>query len=119
MPKLKLSSRAKQLLLQYPWPGNVRELENKLSRAAISCVNQIIEPEDLQLSIESFQNLSLKEAKDLFEKNFIINVFRQSDYNIAAAARTMDISRPTLYDMIKKHGIIPANEKKSGNIRVQ
>jgi len=105
LPKLKLSSRTTQLLQQYPWPGNVRELENKLSRAALSCVNQVIEPEDLQLPVESYNNLTLKEAKDLFEKNFIINALRQGNYTIAAAARGIGVSRPTLYDMIKKHGI--------------
>ncbi len=113
LPKLKLSSRTEQLLLQYPWPGNVRELKNKLSRAAISCVNQVIEPEDLQLPVESFQNLSLKEAKDLFEKNFIINALRQANFKIATTAKNIGISRPTLYDMIKKHGILPRQKFRS------
>lgn len=112
MPKLTLSNRAEQVLLQFTWPGNVRELENKLSRASISCVNQIIEPEDLQLPIESLINLSLKEAKDLFEKNFIINALRQADYKVATAANNIGISRPTLYDMIKKHGITVKAEAK-------
>jgi len=105
MPRLRLSKRTEQVLLQYTWPGNVRELENKLSRAAITCANQTIEPEDLQLPADSFKKFSLKEAKDLFEKNFIVNALRHAQYNIAATAENIGVSRPTLYDMIKKHGI--------------
>ncbi len=112
MPKLKLSSRTEELLLQYTWPGNVRELENKLSRAAISCVNQIIEPEDLQLSIDSLTNITFKDARDIFEKNFITNALRDAQYNIAATAKNMGISRPTLYDMMKKHKINIKTEAK-------
>ncbi|MBD3319788.1 MAG: response regulator, partial [Chitinivibrionales bacterium] len=40
LPKLKLSKRAEKMLLNYGWPGNIRELDNKLSRAAITCLNQ-------------------------------------------------------------------------------
>jgi two-component system NtrC family response regulator len=105
LPKLKLSSRALQYLLQYGWPGNVRELENKLTRAAITCTNQIIEPDNLQLAVESFKNLSFKEARDLFEKEFVANALRKADYNISMAAKNLDVSRPTLYDIMKKHGL--------------
>ncbi len=105
LQKLSLSLRAEQALLHYTWPGNVRELENKLSRAAITCVNQVIEPEDLSLSASSAVGLSLKDARDLFEREFIINVLRQAQFNISEAAKIAGISRPTLYDLLKKHSI--------------
>jgi two-component system NtrC family response regulator len=105
LQKLSLSLRAEQALLHYTWPGNVRELENKLSRAAITCVNQVIEPEDLSLSASSAIGLSLKDARDMFEREFIINVLRQAQFNISEAAKIAGISRPTLYDLLKKHSI--------------
>ncbi len=105
LPRLKMSTRSEKLLTSYSWPGNVRELENKLGRAAISCENQVIEPEDLELAIESLSNVTYKEAKNLFEKNFILAALRQADNNISKAAQSIDVSRPTLYDMMKKHGI--------------
>jgi two-component system NtrC family response regulator len=105
MPKLKISSRTAKILMQYNWPGNVRELENKLSRASIACTNQIIEPEDLNLSISSIDKISFKDAKNLFEKNYISNALKNADYNISVTAKNIGISRPTLYDLIKKHGI--------------
>jgi two-component system, NtrC family, response regulator len=105
LPKLKLSPRAEKVLLMYSWPGNIRELENKLNRAAITCVNQTIEPEDLELAESSLSGSSLKEARDMFEKEFVIRALKKADYNISDAAKAIDISRPTLYDLLKKHGI--------------
>ena len=104
LPKLKLSAQACQRLLDYNWPGNVRELENKLSRASITCNNQTIEPDHLQLSAESMKNISLQEAKDVFEKEFVSNALQQAQNNISEAAKNLGVSRPTLYDLIKKYG---------------
>lgn len=105
LPRLKLSSRAEKVLSMYSWPGNIRELENKLSRAAITCENQTIEPEDLDLSESSLTGSSLKDARDMFEKEFIVRALKKADYNISVAAKAMDLSRPTLYDLLKKHDI--------------
>lgn len=112
MPKLKISGRAETTLRQYTWPGNVRELENKLSRAAITCVNQVIEAEDLHLSASSFANLSFKDAKNMFEKEFVTNALKHSNFVISGTAKNLGISRPTLYDLMKKHGIEVAYEAK-------
>jgi two-component system, NtrC family, response regulator len=110
-PRLRLSPRAEQILTIYSWPGNIRELENKLNRASIACVNQIIEPEDLEMSASSFPELSFKEARDMFEKDFITHALRRTNYNISVAAKSIGLSRPTLYDLLKKHGIQISTEK--------
>jgi len=111
IPKLKLSPRSEKVLLFYSWPGNIRELENKLNRATITCANQTIEPEDLELSTSSFTQISFKEARDMFEKDFITHALRNADYNISEAAKTIGLSRPTLYDLLKKHDIQLRTEK--------
>ena len=100
---LKLSTRAEAALLNYSWPGNVRELENKLSRASIICSNQTIEPEDLQLSVsDTFGNLSLKDARRAFEREYLTKILHRVDYNISEAASLAGITRPTIYDLMKK-----------------
>lgn len=111
IPKLTLSSRAEKVLQLYSWPGNIRELENKLNRAAIMCVNQTIEPEDLELSTSSFNQISFKEAREMFEKDFITHALRKADYNISEAAKDIGLSRPTFYDLLKKHDIKIRTEK--------
>lgn len=106
--RLKLSPRAEKSLLAYSWPGNVRELENKLSRASIICTNDCIEPVDLQLDTQRTTlqlNGSYKEARELFEKEYVENLMAKSKGNISEAAKTAGVSRPTLYGMLKKYGI--------------
>jgi two-component system NtrC family response regulator len=110
---LRLSSRAEGALLNYTWPGNVRELENKLSRASIICSNQTIEPEDLQLSVsDSFGNLSLKDARRAFEREYLMNLLQRVDFNISEAANQAGITRPTIYDLMKKLDIKLQTETK-------
>jgi two-component system response regulator PilR (NtrC family) len=53
IPKPKLSSEAINELTRYHFPGNVRELANVLERAITLCENDIITPEDLQLTLAS------------------------------------------------------------------
>ena len=109
-PRLKLSKRAEQMLMNYSWPGNVRELENKLNRASITCANQVVEPEDLQLSETSFTVLSYREARQMFDRNFLLNALKQAKGNISLAAKVTGLTRPTLYDMMRKNGITVSME---------
>lgn len=104
--RLRLSSRSEATLLEYSWPGNVRELENKLSRASITCVNDCIEPEDLQLSsTRSYDSMNYRDAREAFEKDYLESLFKNCGGNISEASKRAGISRPTLYSMIKKLGI--------------
>jgi two-component system NtrC family response regulator len=104
-PRLRLSSRAEKAILAYGWPGNVRELENRLNRAAINCKGQVIEDVDLELGESLSGGLSYREARRRFERNFILDALRRTKGNISLAARTLGVTRPTFYDLMKKNGI--------------
>jgi transcriptional regulator of acetoin/glycerol metabolism len=41
----------------------------------------------------------------MFEKNFLVQALKNADYVIATVAREIGVSRPTLYDLMKKHGL--------------
>jgi two-component system NtrC family response regulator len=100
------------LLTAYTWPGNVRELENKLSRAAILCVKQTIEPEDIEISASSLGEFTFKDARDIFEKEFVLRAVRNAGFNISVAAKNAGLSRPTFYDLLKRHNIQITAEKR-------
>lgn len=107
------SSASIKLLESYEWPGNVRELENKVQRAMIMSDSSVIEPEALDFSLKtaksgvhSFTNLTLKDAREMVEREMVIAAIEKQKSNMARAAEVLGISRPTLYDLVKKHAIL-------------
>lgn len=108
----RFSSESVKLLESYEWPGNVRELENKIQRAVIMSDSTIIEPDVLDFSlksvkegIHSFANLTLKDAREMVEREMVVAAIENQRNNMAKAAHVLGISRPTLYDLTKKHRI--------------
>ena len=107
------STSSIDLLNSYDWPGNVRELENKIQRAVIMSDTPVLEPDSLgfaerpasQRTSTAMEGLSLKDARDRVERDMIVAAIRTNGGNIAKAAEALGISRPTLYDLVKKHGL--------------
>jgi two-component system, NtrC family, response regulator len=101
-----------ELLETYQWPGNVRELENKIQRSVIMCETSVIEPQDFGIAetakkrrIPVIDSMSLKEAKALIERELIISSINRHKGNLAQISEELEISRPTLYDLMRKHGL--------------
>jgi two-component system NtrC family response regulator len=91
----------------YPWPGNVREMENCIKRAIIMADGPQITADDLGLSstADAEQPINLRQVRDEAERKAIIKVLSRVDGNIVNAAELLGISRPTLYDLIHRHGL--------------
>lgn len=99
-------------LKSYDWPGNVRELENKIQRAVIMSDSAQLEPEDLSIDGMTVGRMNprrdretLRDARDRAEQETIISAIMRSGGNIGKASEELKVSRPTLYDLLKKHGI--------------
>lgn len=119
------SNKAMDALRSYEWPGNVRELENKVKRAVVLTDQVFIEPCDLGFEesgedlpnplmgeesgigrgLASLAHLPLKEARSLLEKELLLTVLEREQGNILRAAEALGVSRPTFYDLMKKHGV--------------
>ncbi len=107
------SLEAQHIMQQYDWPGNVRELENRIQRAIIMTDKSILDADDLGLdpkdqkiiSSNNFKGLTLKEVRELIEKEVIIASLDRNKWNILQTAKELDISRPTLYDLMRKYHI--------------
>ena len=98
-------------LQAHPWPGNVRELENRIQRAVILAQDAYVRPEDLELeTIEATkaQSPTLQAARDEVERRVLIDALTRNAGNVTRAAKDADVSRPTLHDLMRKHGIDPA-----------
>jgi len=99
------SNEATQAIESYPWPGNIREMENKIKRAIIMCDTKHITPDDLTISkVENF-SINLRQVRQDAEKSAINRALSMTDGNYSAAAKLLGITRPTLYDLVKKYNI--------------
>ena len=87
----------------HTWPGNVREMENKIKRAAIMCDLKYISALDLGLVNADTAPLNLKEIRRNAEVSALKQALIASDHNVSAAAKSLGITRPTLYDLMKKY----------------
>jgi len=118
-PRLRLSSRAEKAMLAHGWPGNVRELENRLNRASIVADGNVIEDADLELDGSGDATQSYREARRQFEKNLLLTALRRANGNVSLAARTVGVTRPTFYDMMRKTGIWVRTEAKVNGSEVK
>jgi len=107
-PVAKYDASAIQALLEYDWPGNVRELENRIKRAVVMGEDSIIQAQDLDLSCTGQSNeekQTLKDVREKIERDFIGKALANHQWNVSRTAEAIGVTRPTLYDLIKKYGL--------------
>lgn len=99
------TAEATQAIEAYHWPGNIREMENKIKRAVIMSDEKLVTSEDLALSNAEDFSINLRQVRQDAEKGAIKLAISMTDGNYSAAAKLLGITRPTLYDLIKKYSI--------------
>ncbi len=110
---------AMQNLLDYDWPGNVRELENAVEHAFVLCQSRTIALNHLPLEIREpgyrrirAKTISEKEIRDSadavngirprWNRNALIRVLHECNWNKAAAARRLGVSRTAVWKRMKQ-----------------
>jgi len=97
----------------HSWPGNVRELENRIRRAVLMADGPLVTAADLDLApaTEGLDTaLDLRAARLRAERAVIERALARSGGSLSAAARLLGISRPTLYDLLGTHGLMPLRQ---------
>ena len=110
---LTLSLPAQQALFAHGWPGNVRELNHVLRRAVALGTGPIVEAIDLfpeaaesaPLSALQGTAWSLNEHLEQSERAFLMTALQRHNGAIAQAAAGLGISRKTLWEKMRRHGI--------------
>ena len=105
--RISFSPSAITALSSHHWPGNVRELQNRVRRALSNTLDNTLHPEDLGLdepdpTQPEQRLLTLKEARENAEKDAVHKALALCGNNISKAATLLEVSRPTLHDLIKK-----------------
>jgi two-component system NtrC family response regulator len=106
-PSLHFAPDAMAAIEAYAWPGNVREMENCLKRAVIMADGNTIVADDLGLPDSGAEEepLNLRQVRDEAEYKAIVKALARTDGNIVKASEVLGISRPTMYDLMGRHGI--------------
>ena len=103
---LTFTLKAIRAMETHGWPGNVRELENRIQRAAIMTENSWVAPKDLGLSpYSNYERQGLSKARKAVERQMVEAALARNKGNLTRAAAELEISRPSLYELIDKLGI--------------
>jgi two-component system nitrogen regulation response regulator NtrX len=111
-----VAAEALAYFLAYEWPGNVRELRNMVERLVIMAPRDVIGIDDLPAPLRPKEaapaapegkERSLREARDDFERAYILAELRANDWNMTRTAERLGIERSHLYRKIKSYGITP------------
>ncbi len=102
---------AVRVLMAYDWPGNIPELINRVRRALATHRGARVTPDDLGLSAAALSERTLGEARSELERDMVTEAIRRSAGNVSLAARAIGVSRPTMYDLLRKFGVDPAEYK--------
>ena len=101
------SPAAKAELQGYSWPGNVRELRGCVEKAVILSEGETIDSLGLSSSVggQGSDEISSSDTIESVEEKTIRSAMARCNGNLSLVAKSLKISRPTLYAKLKKYGI--------------
>jgi len=113
---LTFSDDAIRAVEAHAWPGNVRELQNAIKRASIMVEGDRLTHEDLGLpaphdggdvadGVAVASDLDLRAVREAAERQAIVTALARANGSIVKASEILGVSRPTLYDLIKRLAI--------------
>ena len=122
LPERELTIGARNHLRQHNWPGNVRELKNLVQRLLILGSGEVIDEVEIQQVLGLLPNdpdlierapamvslnldLPLREARDEFERRYLIAQLKNCDYSMTELARRTGMERTNLYRKLKSLGV--------------
>ncbi len=110
-PIKSFAPQAMDFLVAAPWPGNIRHLNNVVDLCATLCRTRNI---PLSLARTALQDRpgklqTLKEARNAFERNYLVTVLRIANGRVSDAARMAGRNRTEFYKLLSQHDIDPAD----------
>jgi len=105
------SPEAMERLTAFNYPGNVRQLQHMVQRAVATARSNEITPDDLpeELLAETGTPVlpegTVARAREKAERDMIVSTLSRNQGEIGAAARELQVSRTTMWRLMKKHGI--------------
>jgi len=117
-PEREISDEGLAILAGRSWPGNVRELANFVERLAVMSDERLVSASTVSRVLGEgaparpeptvaprYGGLPLAEARELFERDYLVQKLKECDYNVVKAAEASGIHPSGLHAKIKKFGI--------------
>ena len=91
------------------WPGNVRQLHNVVEQVCALTTTPLVPLALVQraLRVPSVEVLSFAQARERFERDYLVGLLKLTDGNVADAARLADRNRTEFYRLLQKYGLTP------------
>lgn len=118
LPYRRFSVAAQNRLRSYHWPGNVRELKNLVQRLLILGTEEIIDIDEIEMSLGNTNSkqsnavsdkfnfdLPLRDARENFEKAYLEYQLKKANGSVSKVANAVGIERTHLYRKLKTLGI--------------
>jgi len=112
---VRFTPEAMRALLGYDWPGNVRELQNALEYAVAVSAGQSLQPEDLptevtagrrQAAAATLPDVAFPHENAAADRQRLLAVLESHQWNRAAAAEALAMSRTTLWRRMRELGLV-------------
>lgn len=91
---------------EYGWPGNIRELRNAVRSAMLLATNGWITAGNMKLDLSVKPEEDVILSEDEKERLLLVKMFEQTGNNRSKTAKLLNMSRTTLYEKLKRNGII-------------
>ncbi len=116
--KLTVSPEAMELLMTAQWPGNIRQLRNVMEQVAALATTPIIPPSLVQRALRNpaTEILTFAEAKNRFERNYLIQILQLTGGKVSQAARLAKRNRTDFYKLLNRHNLEAALFKTGGDV---
>ncbi len=100
---------AMEMLISAPWPGNVRQLRNVVEQTVALATTRIVPPTLVQRALRETPDAipSLADAREHFEREYLVRVLRISEGNVSQAARLAGRNRTEFYKLLQRHHLTP------------
>jgi two-component system response regulator GlrR len=112
---------ALEALATAAWPGNVRQLFNVVEQSCALTSTPLIPLALVQraLRVPAMDALTYADAKQRFERNYLVQLLKLTDGNVADAARIAERNRTEFYRLLQKHDLTPAMFRSDGEAAVE
>ena len=100
------------------WPGNVRQLHNAVEQVCALATAPLIPLTLVQRALRTpgVQVLSFAEARQRFERDYLVGLLKLTDGQVADAARLAERNRTEFYRLLQKHGLTPGRFRSEGAV---